>query len=33
MRANDFIGVATNNEAEYHAVLLGLERALAAWRP
>ena len=27
-RANDFIGVATNNEAEYRAVLLGLERAL-----
>ena len=26
-RANDFIGVATNNEAEYHALLLGLKRA------
>jgi ribonuclease HI len=26
-RANDFIGVATNNAAEYRAVLLGLERA------
>ena len=26
-RANDFIGVATNNEAEYHALLLGLARA------
>jgi ribonuclease HI len=26
--ANDFIGVATNNEAEYRALLLGLERAL-----
>ena len=28
-RANDFIGVATNNEAEYRALLLGLERARA----
>jgi ribonuclease HI len=28
-RANDFIGVATNNVAEYRAVLLGLERARA----
>ena len=27
-RANDFIGVATNNEAEYRAVLVGLERVL-----
>ena len=27
VRANDFIGVATNNEAEYHALLLGLKRA------
>ena len=27
MRANDFIGVATNNEAEYRALLLGLKRA------
>ena len=26
-RANDFIGEATNNEAEYHALLLGLDRA------
>ena len=26
-RANDFIGKATNNEAEYHALLLGLELA------
>jgi ribonuclease HI len=26
-RANDFIGVATNNTAEYRALLLGLERA------
>ena len=26
-RANDFIGEATNNEAEYHALLLGLELA------
>lgn len=26
-RANDFIGVATNNAAEYRALLLGLERA------
>jgi ribonuclease HI len=28
-RANDYIGVATNNVAEYHALLLGLERARA----
>jgi ribonuclease HI len=28
-RANDYIGEATNNEAEYHALLLGLERARA----
>jgi ribonuclease HI len=28
-RANDYIGVATNNVAEYRAVLLGLERARA----
>ena len=27
-RANDYIGVATNNAAEYRALLLGLERAL-----
>ena len=27
LRANDFIGVATNNEAEYHALLLGLQLA------
>jgi ribonuclease HI len=27
LRANDFIGVATNNEAEYRALLLGLKRA------
>ncbi len=27
LRANDFIGVATNNEAEYRALLLGLARA------
>jgi ribonuclease HI len=26
-RANDFIGVATNNEAEYRALLLGLKLA------
>jgi ribonuclease HI len=26
-RANDYIGVATNNAAEYRALLLGLERA------
>ena len=26
-RANDFIGKATNNEAEYHALLLGLKLA------
>ena len=26
-RANDYIGVATNNIAEYRALLLGLERA------
>ena len=26
-RANDYIGVATNNTAEYRAVLLGLARA------
>ncbi|HZO59049.1 MAG TPA: ribonuclease HI family protein [Solirubrobacterales bacterium] len=26
-RANDFIGEATNNEAEYHALLLGLQLA------
>jgi ribonuclease HI len=26
-RANDYIGVATNNMAEYRALLLGLERA------
>lgn len=29
-RANDYIGEATNNVAEYKAVLLGIERALAA---
>ena len=28
-RANDYIGEATNNAAEYHALLLGLERARA----
>jgi ribonuclease HI len=28
-RANDYIGEATNNTAEYRAVLLGLERARA----
>jgi ribonuclease HI len=28
-RANDYIGEATNNEAEYHALLLGIERARA----
>ena len=28
-RANDYIGEATNNEAEYRALLLGLERARA----
>jgi ribonuclease HI len=28
-RANDFIGVATNNEAEYRGLLLGLQRARA----
>jgi len=28
-RANDYIGVATNNTAEYRALLLGLERARA----
>jgi ribonuclease HI len=28
-RANDYIGVATNNVAEYRALLLGLERARA----
>jgi ribonuclease HI len=28
-RANDFIGVATNNVAEYRALLLGLQRARA----
>ena len=28
-RANDFIGVATNNVAEYRALLLGLDRARA----
>ena len=28
-RANDFIGTATNNEAEYQALLLGLKRASA----
>jgi ribonuclease HI len=28
-RANDYSGEATNNEAEYHALLLGLERARA----
>jgi ribonuclease HI len=28
-RANDYIGEATNNEAEYHALLLGLDRARA----
>jgi ribonuclease HI len=28
-RANDYIGVATNNAAEYRALLLGLERARA----
>jgi ribonuclease HI len=26
-RANDYIGVATNNAAEYQALLVGLERA------
>ena len=26
-RANDYLGVATNNTAEYRALLLGLERA------
>jgi ribonuclease HI len=29
LRANDYIGVATNNEAEYRALLLGIERARA----
>jgi ribonuclease HI len=29
LRANDYIGVATNNAAEYRALLLGLERARA----
>jgi ribonuclease HI len=29
VRANDYIGVATNNAAEYRALLLGLERARA----
>jgi ribonuclease HI len=29
LRANDYIGHATNNEAEYRALLLGLEEALA----
>ena len=29
-RANDYIGEATNNVAEYRAVLLGIERAKAA---
>jgi ribonuclease HI len=28
-RANDYIGVATNNVAEYRALMLGLERARA----
>jgi ribonuclease HI len=28
-RANDYIGIATNNAAEYRALLLGLERAAA----
>jgi ribonuclease HI len=28
-RANDYIGEATNNEAEYEALLLGLDRARA----
>jgi ribonuclease HI len=28
-RANDYIGVATNNTAEYRALLLGLEQARA----
>jgi ribonuclease HI len=28
-RANAYIGESTNNEAEYRALLLGLERALA----
>jgi ribonuclease HI len=28
-RANDFIGVATNNVAEYRSLLLGLQRARA----
>jgi ribonuclease HI len=28
-RANDYIGVATNNAAEYRALLLGLEQARA----
>lgn len=27
LRANDYIGLATNNEAEYRALLLGVERA------
>ena len=29
-RANDFIGKATNNEAEYRALLLGLASAVVA---
>jgi ribonuclease HI len=29
LRANDYIGHATNNEAEYRALLLGLEQAHA----
>jgi ribonuclease HI len=29
VRANDYIGDATNNEAEYEALLLGLDRAHA----
>ena len=28
-RANDYIGIATNNVAEYRALMLGLERARA----
>ena len=28
-RANDYIGIATNNAAEYRALLLGLEKARA----
>lgn len=32
-RANDYIGEATNNTAEYRALLLGLERAKALGAP